>query len=131
MVDTFLKNRTQDRYITISQYHMQKYVDYLHICIFFVPSDTALAFNHAHHPQKANSPAATFAPYSPYFSLLEIYAKTVDLIIRHLAPHYQASLSECQTSYEIDNIYLFAYIFSLYLRMCIFCRTFAWFYADQ
>ena len=99
---------------------------------FFCTFGHCLGFSTTHIIlKKANSPVATFAPYSPYFSLLEIYAKTVDLIIRHLAPHYQASLSECQTSYEIDNIYLFAYIFSLYLRMCIFCRTFATDYADQ
>ena len=69
---------------------------------------------------------ATFARCGTYSSSLAIICKNgLHLIIRYSSSHSQASLNEWQIAYEIDNIYLFAIISSLHLRMCIFCRIFA------
>ena len=45
--------------------------------------------------------------------------------VQHTATHFQASLSECEMLYTIDKSIIFWKYCSLFLRMCIFCTTFA------
>ena len=68
---------------------------------------------------------ATFVKCSPYSSSLTIIHKTGSPVIHYPALRFQASLSEWWIIYEIDESIFFMNNCSLYLRMCIFCSTFA------
>ena len=75
---------------------------------------------------------STAAKCSPYSSSLEIICKNgLHFAIRYPPLRFQASLSECCISYEIDKSIFFANNFSLYLRMCIFCCTFVASFNEQ
>ena len=45
--------------------------------------------------------------------------------VQHTVTHFQASLSECKMLYTIDKSIIFWKYCLLFLRMCIFCTTFA------
>ena len=67
---------------------------------------------------------ATFAKCSPYSSSLTIIHKNAP-VIHYPTLRFQASLSEWWVMDEIDGSIFFMNNCSLYLRMCIFCCTFA------
>ena len=74
----------------------------------------------------ANSLVVTFAKCSPYaWSLENICKNRLCLVICYPILHFQASLNEYCIPSEIDKSIIFCKYSSLYLRMCIFCCTFA------
>ena len=89
-------------------------------CVFFVvlrwhlplkvgPSSKLLSHHAAHTPVRSKLITKSVTP---------LHIPLIHLLVSKLSVG-------AQVCYEIDTIYLFANNFSLYLRMCIFCCTFA------
>ena len=101
----------------------------------FCTSDTAcvngILFSLCSNEWFTHSPEATFAICSPYSSSLVIYKKIgfalFYLLLSSLS--WASSYLEIKVGINRLEIYYFLINYSLYLRMCIFCCTFARFFA--